>query len=66
MIAVAFSSCSASVQGSGSVIGITTYPSSDEDIYAAENAYAALEAALNEQINQMESRIPIMTNTTIT
>ena len=58
LIAVAFSSCSASVQGSGSVIGITTYPSSDEDIYAAENAYAALEAALNEQINQMESTHP--------
>ena len=58
LIAVAFSSCSASVQGSGSVIGITTYPSSDEDIYAAENAYAALEAALNEQINQMESIHP--------
>ena len=58
LIAVAFSSCSASLQGSGSVIGITTYPSSDEDIYAAENAYAALEAALNEQINQMESTHP--------
>ena len=58
LIAVAFSSCSASVQGSGSVIGITTYPSSDEDIYAAENAYAALETALNEQINQMESTHP--------
>ena len=58
LIAVAFSSCSASVQGSGSVIGITTYPSSDEDIYAVENAYAALEAALNEQINQMESTHP--------
>ena len=58
LIAVAFSSCSASVQGSGSVIGITTYPTSDEDIYAAENAYAALEAALNEQINQMESTHP--------
>ena len=58
LIAVAFSSCSASVQGSGSVIGITTYPSSDEDIYATENAYAALEAALNEQINQMESTHP--------
>ena len=45
LIAVSFGSCSASIQGSGSVIGITTYPSSDEDIYAAENAYAALENA---------------------
>lgn len=40
------------------MIGITTYPSSDEDIYAAENAYAALENALNNQINQMESTHP--------
>lgn len=58
LIATAFGSCSASIQGSGSVIGITTYPSSDEDIYAAEQAYSDLEAALNEQINQMESLHP--------
>ena len=58
LIAVAFGSCSASVQGSGSVIGITTYPSSDEDIYAAENAYRELENALNSQINNMESEHP--------
>ena len=58
LIAVAFGSCSASVQGSGSVIGITTYPSSDEDIYAAENAYLELENALNSQINNMESEHP--------
>lgn len=32
-----------SIQGAGSVIGITTYPSGDQDIYAAENAYTALE-----------------------
>ena len=58
LIAVAFGSCSASVQGSGSVIGITTYLSSDEDIYAAENAYLELENALNSQINNMESEHP--------
>lgn len=58
LISVSFGSCSAAVQGSGSVIGITTYPSSDEDIYAAENAYRALENALNEQINSMESAHP--------
>lgn len=40
------------------MIGITTYPSSDEDIYAAENRYAALESALNQQINEMERRHP--------
>ena len=58
IIAVSISSCSASIQGGGSVIGITTYPSTDEDIYAAENAYAALEAALNRQINSIESSHP--------
>ena len=40
------------------MIGITTYPSSDEDIYAAENAYLELENALNSQINNMESEHP--------
>ena len=40
------------------MIGITTYPSSDQDIYAAENAYTALENALNQQINEMESKHP--------
>ncbi len=43
VIAVSLGSCSASIEGAGSVIGITTYPSSDEDIYAAENRYATLE-----------------------
>ena len=35
-----------------------TYASEDEDIYAAENAYAQLEAALNNQINSMEATHP--------
>ena len=34
------------------------YPSSDQDIYAAENAYTDLENALNQQINEMESKHP--------
>lgn len=58
IISVSLGSCSASIQGAGSVIGITTYPSSDQDIYAAENAYTALENALNQQINEMESKHP--------
>ena len=36
----------------------TSYSSTDEDIYAAENAYRALEEALNTQINQMETTHP--------
>ena len=55
IVAVSLGSCSASIQGGGSVIQVTTYPSSDEDIYAAENYYVSLENALNQQINEMES-----------
>lgn len=58
LIAVSLGSCSASIQGGASVIGMTTYPSTDADIYAAENAYAAMEEALNRQINNMESSYP--------
>ena len=58
IVSVSLGSCSASIQGTGSVIGITTYPSSDQDIYAAENAYVAMEEALNQQINEMESSHP--------
>ena len=58
LIAVSLGSCSASIQGGASVIGMTTYPSTDADIYAAENAYAAMEEALNRQINNMESIYP--------
>ena len=58
VVAASVSSCSASIQGGGSLIGMTTYASTDEDIYAAENAYCALEDALNAQINNMESTHP--------
>lgn len=46
------------LQGASSAIISTSYSSTDEDIYAAENAYRALEEALNTQINQMESTHP--------
>lgn len=58
LIATSLSSCSASFQGAASSIVGTTYASTDEDIYAVENAYSALEDALNSQINSMESRHP--------
>lgn len=58
MLSAGLSSCSVMVEGmSSSIIG-TTYPSTDEDIYDTENAYAALEEALNRQINNMESTHP--------
>ena len=58
MLSAGLSSCSAMVEGASSSIIGSTYPSTDEDIYATENAYAALEAALNRQINNMESTHP--------
>ena len=56
IVAVSLGSCSASIQGGGSVIEITTYPGTDEDIYAAENYYVSLETALNQQINEKIGR----------
>ena len=59
MIASLMASCGASIQGgAASTIASTTYASTDADIYAVEDAYSALEAALNEQVNSMESRHP--------
>lgn len=58
IISVSLFSCSASIQGAGSLIRITTYQSTDQDIYAAENAYRALERGLDTQINDMERRHP--------
>ena len=36
----------------------TTYVSTDDDIYAAENAYCALEDGLNAQVNAIPSTHP--------
>ncbi|MDD3185043.1 MAG: NlpC/P60 family protein [Anaerostipes sp.] len=58
VVAVSVSSCAASIQGGGSLVGMTTYASTDDDIHATENAYQALEDALNAQINNMESTHP--------
>ena len=52
------SSCTAMMQGTQNTFISSTYPSQDADIYAAENAYLALEEELNEQINNMESTHP--------
>lgn len=58
MLSAGLSSCSAMIEGASSSIIGSTYPSTDEDIHETENAYAALEAALNRQINNMESTHP--------
>ena len=58
LISASLTSCTALMQGAGSSVVGTTYPSTDEDIYAVENRYRKLEAALNAQINQMRSAHP--------
>ena len=54
----AISSCSMLSQGVGSVVSGTTYPSKDEDMLAVEAEYAAKEAALQAEIDNVESSHP--------
>lgn len=58
IISASVTSCSVMFQGGANTFISTTYPSTDDDIYAAENAYVGFENALNRQINQMESTHP--------
>ncbi len=51
-------SCTALIHGSGSSVVSTTYPSTDEDIYAVENRYKQLEYELNLQINRIKQENP--------
>ena len=58
LFALALTSAASVVQGSGTTVISTTYVSSDEDIYAAENAYAALEDGLNAQVYGLQTSHP--------
>jgi len=58
LISASLTSCTALMQGAGSSVVGTTYPSTDEEIYAVENRYRELEAALNSQINSMRTAHP--------
>ncbi len=58
MFSAGMSGCSVMIEGASSSIIGSTYPSTDEDIHETEDAYAALEAALNRQINSMEATHP--------
>ncbi len=51
----ALTSCSVFLQGGLSSVGITTFPSSDEDMLAAEAAYAAMEAELQAYLDSYEA-----------
>ncbi len=48
------SSCSVFVQSGVSGLGVSTYPSKDEDMLSAESHYSALEEALNQEIQDYE------------
>ena len=43
------------VEGGLSGVGLTTYPSADEDLLGAEAAYAAMEAELQEYLDTYEA-----------
>jgi len=51
----AVSSCSILFEGGAGAFGATTYPASDEDIYAAEALYTAKEEALRSKIDYYAS-----------
>ncbi len=58
LVGVSMTSVASLVHGSGTTVISTTYVSTDEDIYAAENAYCALEDGLNAQINDLQNTHP--------
>ena len=60
------SSCSMMAQSIGSMISGTTYPSDDPELVAVEADYAAKEAALQAEIDNIESSHPAMTSTAMT
>ena len=51
----ALTSCSVFLQGGLSSVGITTFPSSDEDMLGAEAAYTAMEAELQDYLDSYEA-----------
>ena len=58
LIGVSMSSVASLVHGGGTTVISTTYVSTDEDIYAAENAYCALEDGLSSQVYGLQTSHP--------
>ena len=58
LIAGMFSSCTAMFAGSGNAVLGTSYTAEDADITGTDTDYSALEAALNNQISNIESTHP--------
>ena len=55
MFSSMMTSCSAMLQGGTSALAISTYPSEDEDMLAAEAQYTAMEAELQSYLDNYES-----------
>ena len=53
LMLIGLGSCSSMFAGVSTPMITTTYPSTDEDIYAVEDAYAELESALDEQVGRV-------------
>ena len=58
IVSASLGSCMALVQGAGNTMVSTTYPSTDEDIYAVENRYRELEAGLDLEVRRMQETHP--------
>ena len=58
LISGMFTSCTAMFAGSGNAVMGTSYTAEDADITGTDADYSALEAALNSQINSIESTNP--------
>jgi len=58
LIGMSMSSVASLVHGGGTTVISTTYVSTDEDIYAAENAYCALEDGLSSQVYGLQTSHP--------
>lgn len=54
----AFGTAGSLITGGGNAIIESSYLTSDDEIYAAENEYAGMEAALQRQVNTIESSYP--------
>ena len=58
LMLITLGSCSSMFAGVSTPMITTTYASSDEEIYAVENAYAALEDGLDRQVERVQRNYP--------
>lgn len=58
LMLIGLGSCSSMFAGVSTPVISTTYPSTDEDIYAVEDAYTALETALDGQVDRIRQNYP--------